>query len=329
MSERIKYLKALYVGIGVAMLAMVVAEVDIEPVMQQALTIGSGMAVLLGLYFAAFVIDSFTWQMALTEVPLTPLWLYRTWKVRMVGEVFNAVMPAAGMGGEPVKAALLKRHYGIGYREGAASIILGKSINMIGLVIFLGVGFWLMLDSQQLPLAYKSVAGAGLAAFAAGTLMFVLVQRLKLTSLAGTWATRWSFAARLEDILHHIHDMDERLVTFYTRHKGRLAGAVMLALLNWVIGVVEIYYTMIFLGTQMSWQDAWIIEAAVQLVRAGAFFIPAAIGAQEGVFLLIISAMTGSPTLGVSVAVVRRFREVLWLLWGTLLGAMFSFRREQ
>jgi uncharacterized membrane protein YbhN (UPF0104 family) len=186
-----------------------------------------------------------------------------------------------------------------------------------------------MLGSQQLPVAYKSVAGAGLAAFAAGTFMFVAVQRLKLTSLTGTWATRWSFAARLEDILHHIHDMDERLVTFYTRHKGRLVGAVLLALLNWMLGVVEIYYTMVFLGAPMSWQDAWIIESAVQLVRAGAFFIPAAIGAQEGVFLLIITAMTGSPTLGVSVAVVRRFREILWLVWGTLLGAMFSIRREQ
>ncbi|MBT4219985.1 MAG: hypothetical protein HOL37_09685 [Rhodospirillaceae bacterium] len=328
MPDKMKILKVLYVGIGLALLTLVVAEVDVGVVLEHAVAVGSGMLVLLGLYFAAFVIDSFTWQMALIEVPLSPLWLYRTWKVRMVGEVFNNVMPAASMGGEPVKAVLMKRHYDIGYREGTASLILGKSINMIGLVIFLGLGFWLMLGSTQLPVAYKSIAGTGLAALSLGTFLFVVVQRLKLTSLTGTWISRWPFAARLESVLHHIHDMDERLVAFYTRYKARLVWAVLLAFLNWIIGVVEIYYMMIFLGNPMSWQDAWIIEAAVQLVRAGVFFIPAAIGAQEGVFLLIIGAMTGSPGLGASVAVVRRFREVLWLLWGTLLGAMFSLRRE-
>ena len=328
MPDKMKILKVLYVGIGLALLTLVVAEVDVGVVLEHAVAVGSGMLVLLGLYFAAFVIDSFTWQMALIEVPLSPLWLYRTWKVRMVGEVFNNVMPAASMGGEPVKAVLMKRHYDIGYREGTASLILGKSINMIGLVIFLGLGFWLMLGSTQLPVAYKSIAGTGLAALSLGTFLFVVVQRLKLTSLTGTWISRWPFAARLESVLHHIHDMDERLVAFSARYKARLVWAVLLAFLNWIIGVVEIYYMMIFLGNPMSWQDAWIIEAAVQLVRAGVFFIPAAIGAQEGVFLLIIGAMTGSPGLGASVAVVRRFREVLWLLWGTLLGAMFSLRRE-
>ena len=53
----------------------------------------------------------------------------------------------------------------------------------------------------------------------------------------------------------------------------------------------------------MSFVDAWIIEAVAQLVRTGTFFIPASIGAQEGAFMLVCAAMTGSPALGVAVAV--------------------------
>lgn len=321
----LKSLKIIYLLAGGALLVWVLTEVDLVAVAAEAVTVGWGMVVLLGLYFAAFVIDSFTWQMALTAVPLNARWLYRTWKVRMVGEVFNSVLPAAGMGGEPVKAALLKRYYGIGYKQGTTSIILGKTINMVALVIFLSIGFFLMAGSG-LPTAYKSVAAAGLASFIAGTFLFFAVQRFKLTSVAGSWLSRWPFAHRIDDVLHHIHDMDGRLVQFYTHHKGRFAGAVALALVNWLVGIAEIYYTMVFLDHPISWNDAWIIEAAVQLVRAGTFFIPASIGAQEGAFLLVYGAMTGSPGLGVTVAVVRRFREILWLLWGAVLGTLFSFR---
>ena len=48
-------------------------------------------------------------------------WVYRLWKVRMVGEALNFVLPAASMGGEPVKVVLLKSSHGIGYHEGASS----------------------------------------------------------------------------------------------------------------------------------------------------------------------------------------------------------------
>ncbi len=320
-----RYLKFLYLLLGVALLAAVLAEIDVAEVAERALGIGWGLAVVLVIYLAAFVIDSFTWQLALIDVPLDATWLYRTWKARMVGEAFNYVIPAGGMGGEPVKAVLLKKYYGIGYRQGTASLVLGKTVNMIALVTFLAGGFALMLGAPLLPPSYKVIAGVGLAAVALGTFLFFVIQRLKITSVAGTWLSRWRYARRVEDWLHHVRDVDERLSSFYTTYRGRFAWAVVLALVNWLLGVLEIYYTMIFLGHPMTLAEAWIIEAVAQMVRTGTFFIPASIGAQEGAFLLVCGAMSGSPTLGVAVALIRRFREIVWILWGFLLASLFSF----
>lgn len=319
-----RYLKVLYLLIGVGLLAFVLTHADLDEVWSRVVLVGVwGVAVIVAIYFVAFLIDSFTWQMALVRVPLNARWLYRTFKVRMVGEVFNNVMPMAGMGGEPVKAVLLKRHYGISYHEGTASIILGRTINMISQGAFLAIGFAIVWLSP-LPASFKSVAGVGLVAFVAATALFFGAQRLRLTSLTGTWLSRWRVARRLEDVLHHVRALDERLVRFYTRHGGRLSGAVVLAFLNWVAGVVEIYVAMIFLGHPVSFAEAWIIESVAQLVRAGAFFIPAAIGAQEGAFLVVCTVITGSPALGVAISLVRRFREIVWLLWGALLGVLYS-----
>ena len=321
-----RILKALYVLIGVVLLVLVLSEIDLAEVWRRASGIGWGMAVVLALYLAAFVIDTFTWQMALVSIPLNASWLYRFWKVRMVGEVFNSVMPAAGMGGEPVKAVLLKRYYGVDYGQGAVSLILSKTINMIALVVFLAIGFAIMLGSVALSANHKLIAGLGLVAFVVATSLLFAVQRLRATSFAGTWISRWRFARRVEAGLHHIRDMDERLVGFYTRHRGRFAGAVALAFINWLMGIGEIYYTMIFLGHPLTLAEAWIIESVAQLVRAGTFFIPASIGAQEGAFLLLYAALTGSPALGIAVALVRRMREILWIGWGVALGSLFTLK---
>lgn len=79
---------------------------------------------------------------------------------------------------------------------------------------------------------------------------------------------------------------------------------------------------MVFLGAPVSFWEAWIIEATAQLVRAGLFFIPAGIGVQEGAFVLICGAITGTPALGVAVSIVRRIREVVWIAWGFLIGTV-------
>ncbi|MBL6945421.1 MAG: flippase-like domain-containing protein [Rhodospirillales bacterium] len=321
-----KILKILYLLLGLGLLAWVFQEVDLPDLWEVVSQVGWGIPVVLGLYFAAFAIDSYTWQLTLVCVPLSLRWLYRTWKVRMVGEVFNSVVPAGGMGGEPVKAVLLKKYYGVGYREGTASLILAKTINMIALVIFLAGGFALMVSTDVLPAWYQAVGGAGLLAFAIAIALFFVIQRYRISSATGNFISRWKVAGGIAKFIHHIEDMDERLAEFYTRYIGRLVLATTFAWINWMLGVAEVYYAMMFLGHPITWAEAWIIEAAAQLVRTGAFFIPAGIGAQEGVFLLVCSAVTGVPVMGVAVALVRRVRELTWIAWGSLLGAMYSMR---
>ncbi len=321
-----RFLKVLYVAVGIALLAAVFAEVEFAEVWARAVLIGAGgMAVLIAIYGFGFVIDSFTWQMAMAGVPLNARWLWRAFKVRLVGEVFNNVMPAAGMGGEPIKAILLNKHYGLGYREGTASIILGRTINMVSQGLFLAIGF-VAVWASDVPGHFKGLAVAGFAAFIGATAIFFYAQRLRVVSLTGSWLGRWRILERINDVLHHVRDMDERLIHFYTQNRKRFAAAIALAFLNWVVGAVEIYVAMIFLGHPVSFADAWIVESVAQLIRSAAFFIPAAVGAQEGAFLLAFSVMTGEATLGVAMALIRRARELVWLMLGAGFGMAYAAR---
>jgi len=326
-SGAVKVLKALYLALGVGLLFVVVRETDLAEVAQRVTEIGVvGLIVVIALYFAAFLVDSITLTMALVPVPLNGRWLWRTWAVRMVGEAYNNTIPAAGMGGEPVKAVLLKRHYGVGYRAGTASLVLAKTINLVSLNLFLIGGFVLMLYSPKLSFGAKEVAAFGLAAILVATGLFFAVQRYRWTSLTGTFLSRFPWAERLESVLHHVRDFDERLVEFYTRYRGRFWLAVLLALVNWLLGVAEVYYAMWFLGHPITWAEAYMIEAVTQMVRAGTFFIPLSLGAQEGAFVIVVQTITVSSTLGLALGVVRRLREIIWIAVGFVIGGWYTTR---
>ena len=62
----------LYVGLGVALLAWVVAEVDFKVALASILDMGwQGLAAAFAIYLAAFYIDSLSWHLAILRLPLS------------------------------------------------------------------------------------------------------------------------------------------------------------------------------------------------------------------------------------------------------------------
>lgn len=310
---------ALLIGLG--LLAFIALQTDLTQVWQGLLQLGlAGALAVCAVYFLAFVLDTASWQLTLPSARLNLAWLYRLWKLRMLGEALNLVLPAGSMGGEPVKAVLLKKSFEIGYHEGTASVIMARTINLISLLVFAGAGFVLMLERDWMPRPLLLAMGIGWAALALGVMGFYIVQRWRAASRLGVWLARGRFGRPIGRALVHLEQVDDHFVAFYLRQPGRFAGALILALVNWMVGAFEVYAIMWFLAQPISFADAWLIEAAAQLVRAGAFFIPASLGAVEGVMVLVYAAMTGSGALGLAVALIRRGRELLWVAWGFWLG---------
>lgn len=323
-----KLMKLICLAAGGVLLAVVARQVNIQEVMARSLQIGWGMGVVLSLYFLAFLADTFAWQMTIPCIPLNKLWLYRVWKVQLVGEALNNVIPAAGLGGEPVKAMLLKRRYAISYGEGITSLILVQAIILTSLLLFISVGFVLALYSDKISSRSNAIAVAGMLVIGLGVAAVVLLPHANLASRVGRLAARVGLGERIEVALRHVGDIEKRLVDFYTSRRRRFLGALVMAVIPWIIGVLEIYYTSLFLGHPLSFAEAWIIESSVQMVRAAVPFIPGGLGVQEGVFVALLTAITGSPVLGGAIAMVRRFREIVWLAGGGVAGLTFFFARR-
>ena len=317
-------LRILYLVFGLGLLAVVLLRLDLGEVGGYVAGLGvPGALAIVGVFLVAFVVDTAAWQLMLPSARLNGAWLYRLWKVRMVGEALNALV---AMGGEPVKAALLKKYDAIGYRESAASLIIAKTVYLLALIVFSAIGLVLMIEGGALAPEYELMAGVGLGALGLGVGGFFAVQRLRVTSSLLRWAAGFRAGRPLARILGHMRDIDDHFQRFYARQPRRFHAALWLALLNWGLGAYELYLIMYFLGHPVTWTEVWIMETAVQLVRAGTFFIPGHIGANEVGLVLIVGALTGQPSLGLAAAVVRRGREALWIAWGCWLGWLYSRR---
>ncbi len=316
-----KLVRVLFLLVGVALLAAIISNTDLKEAVGLVGQMSWGIAVVLGLFFIAFLGDVLVWQFTLS-VSLSTQWFGRLWIVRLIGEAFNYTIPAGGMGGEPVKAVLLKRYFAIDYDEAIASLVMVKTINLIALICFLSVGFALMQFSIEIEDGYREVAGIGLVVLIVAILAFFLVQKFGLLSSTADLLNRRARRRWADRVAAKIQDVESRFNEFYGGNLTKFVVALCVAFVVWCFGVAEIYATLYFLGYPVSWSQAWMIEAAAQLIRSGTFFIPASLGAQEGIFVIMCGVFTGSPVSGFATALVRRIREIMWVAAGFSFGAL-------
>ncbi len=314
-----RYAKFLCLAGGVALFALLLADTDLAAIAGEVIDLRWGILAILATYMVAFICDTVSWHLTLDPLPWTARLYYRVWKIRMVGEAFNDILPLGSFGGEPVKAMLAMRTLDLGPHAVTASLVLARTINTLALVLFLVFGFVLVLQANALPPSVKWLSGAGLGLLLIGVAGLVAVQRLQLTSAVSTRLFGCSLAARLQRALGHIREVDGRLVRFYRHRQPQFFCAIVFSLLNWALGAAEAYLTLTLLGQSITYFDAWIIESAAQLVRAGAFFVPAAIGVQEGAYVFITGLLLGRPDAGLTMALVRRLRQILWIGWGLVI----------
>ena len=322
------WIKLSFTVIGVALLALVLANIEFAQVLELIGRIGWGFVFVLVVAFLAFTADVASWLAVLPGLPFSLRHGLLLWRVRLVGEMLNMVTPMAGVGGEPAKVLILVKRFGLEPRETIASVLVAKTTIVLSCIPFLAIGFALALSTALLPNNYVIAAGIGLAIYTAAIVGFFLVQRYRVASRLAARVYRYRFASRLERTLHEIRAVDHELERLYIVVPLRLCGSLLLAFLGWVLGAAELLVISALLGYPLSPTDIWIIEGVVQLLRQATGFIPGSLGVTEGTMMALFGILTGEPPVGVAVALVRRLREVVWILLGVAFGFGYLGTRQ-
>lgn len=317
---------------GVALLGLLLSRADVHEVWVRLNGVSSsGLAIVLATYLASFLAETASWLQTIVMIPARPRTLYRLCKVLMVGNAVERVTPFAPLAGEPMKALLLNRYEGIPYAAASASLVITRTTDVMALIVFIAAGLVLMWRTEVLPPAYRAGVLVGFVLFVIAGGLFFLVQNQRVFTRLRVWLGSAGAAARpgrFAAILDGIHDVEDQLVTFYSREPRRLFLSIAFALVQWSTEAIAIWLSVRILGSSITLLNAFAVQAFVLMVVATLFFVPGDLGTQDTALAYACGAVTGSLPLGVAVAALRRARDLLWIVWGFAIVAVCAWRRH-
>ena len=278
--------------------------------------------VLVVLVFPAWIVvvlDTLGWRFTFARPPRS---LFRLLAVRLAGEAINTSTPTASVGGEPIKAYLLRPE--VATRDALVSVIADKTTVVVSQVILLAVG--LFAARGALPLSHPlMLTMAGLLAVqiicAAG---FVIVQLGGAVGGGGRLLSRLGIAPGITQV--KLEGFDHALRATYVERWRPLLASVLYHFLASAVETAEIYLIVRFLSVSMPATVALGIGAFGNAVRFLSFMIPASLGAVETANVALFAAFGVAGSVGLTCTLVQRLREILWAAAGFAALSLLSAR---
>jgi uncharacterized protein (TIRG00374 family) len=259
--------------------------------------------------------DVLAWQLAFPneQVPLAPLA-----RSLLGGQAVASTTPGGIIGGNAAMAWMLRDRVTI--REALSSLIIVQTTSTASQGLFLLLGIVLARWTLSSPVALVRVMEWLLLIEALCVAGFVAVQVLGIVGAGYGLLGRLGFkgGGALGEAVTHV---DRSLVSFYRRQPRRLALSLACNLLGWLTRASETWFILFLLGTTVSVAMGLIIEAFATGISFATFFLPTDVGVEEGGAVATFLALGLSGATGLSLALVRRVREVAWTGLGLLLVA--------
>ncbi len=320
-----KRLWPLVIGLALAAAVLALAPIDLHVVADHFRTLGVlGVSCLLLVYWTGRLAGILSWFLVIPSIAATPIWFARVCRIHLIGVAVERLTPLAGLGGEPVKAGLLKRDYGLRLRDVAASLVVTRMTDLFAVLGFCTIGLASLWVNESGDSSVRVPALATLAIFALSALGFFAVQKLRLLSrTARLLSRRWP--ARLQtqpsEALRQLGEIEDLILSYYGANRGRFLLSVLSTFGEWCAEGAIVWLTFYFLGSQVGIADAAGIAAFALLVRSALFFVPADLGTQEGALVAVGKLVAGDPAAGLVIASILRGGDILVALVGLALGA--------
>jgi uncharacterized membrane protein YbhN (UPF0104 family) len=311
-------LRLLTVGAGRVLIAWLLWGLGPAAVWKTIRALGWWLAVVMFIPFgAAVALDTLGWHVLL---PGHRIGWARLVGARLAGEAVNLATPTASVGGEPLKAYLVRDRVALDI--GLASVIVDKTSVVMGQAVFLAGGLGLAVAALA-PRRVTMAMAVLLAAESIGAGGFALVQLRGGVAGAGRILRRLGIgpAASYHALLL---DVDGRLAALYRERWGRVLASALLHAGGWAIGGLEIYVVLRLAGIPVDLATSFVLEAVSSAVRFATFMIPGSLGALEGGNVAAFAAFGLPGAAGLSFSLVRRLREATWALIGLAALAIFK-----
>jgi uncharacterized protein (TIRG00374 family) len=255
------------------------------------------------------------------KIPYNKLFIYR-----IIGMSINFLTPGPRVGGEPTQATLLTKH-GVQFKEGLTTIMNDKMIDVTTSGVLFIIGIFMVGMKYSIP------EELGWIIFTAGAFFVVLIFSfyyqmlnnkhffLKIFHLFRLNNTKSVWLKKLLKDIEHIELM---MMELYNQNRKYFLGALAISILSWVVMFVEYKLATQLLGLNVGIAEIFFIVSFVGLALL--FPIPMAIGVLEAGQLSAFALINLSASLGIALAFLIRFKDIIWSIVGVILLFIYGFQ---
>lgn len=318
-----KRLKLMFLALGVVLVGYLVYRAGPYVLLEQLRSVGWGFAAVLAVAILSIALMAVGWSSLLKPGASTAgLWQLSTASV--VGAAINFLTPGS-LGGEPLKAALLKDK--VPTHELVSSVLLHNVLYWVSNLVLIVTGTTTALIVLVLParVAWLMVgATVGVALPILGMAWLVhrgLAERfLKLLGRCGFRR------AAAEELLEKARKADREVRRFASNHRWPFFKAFFWVFAGRALCVVEVWVILKVMSVDAGPAAVFLIQSLSLIVYIIFAFVPSQLGANEGASYFLFPYLGMTSGVGVAMEMVRRLRIVATVLLGLLILAWYTRR---
>ena len=263
----------------------------------------SGFAIICAYHLALFAVLGIAWYVVLPPPraagPGAVIW------GRIVRDSGSEVLPLSQLGGFAMGARAASVA-GLPGTLSVASTVVDVTLETLAQLVYAGVGIGLLVWLRPSASIAKPL-GIGLIIGVFAVFGFVLVQRRGMgviERLAERLAPRW-----IPDAAEHARALHQHIHAMYSRMLGAQAG-FLVHLAAWFANGIEAWIALHLMGRPLGIAAVLTIESLLYALRSFAFFVPNAVGVQEGAYVVIGGLFGLPPDVALALSLLQRGRDL-------------------
>jgi glycosyltransferase 2 family protein len=317
--------------LSLGLLAWVLRSADLGRALEVVHSLGWRLPLLLLPNLVASLVETSAWWLSFERFGARPAFR-RLFFVRTTCDALLLGLPSGTVVSETLQPYLLKRRCAVPLEHGIVASVARKFFVVESHGLFLALSTllaWPLLERDSAARIFREglpwvllLTSAVLVAAASGVVLATAHGRMAnrvhrgLDRVGGRWLGSW-----LQRNAPRFERTDDGLAAFFGRNRLRLMAPVALHGCGWFIRAVETWLFLRLVGADVPLAAAMVIETTLILVRAAAVPVPAGLGVQDAAYVLCLRAL-GVPdatTLGAAFVVIKRGKDVFWIVVGFLL----------
>jgi hypothetical protein len=305
---------------GLLLFAYFVSRAGVGEIVGGIQRLGTGFILILAVSSIRYIVRALAWIRCVEPPYRLPF--RDAFAARLMGDALGNIIPFVSVAvSEPSKAVFVKDR--VPLVVGLAGLAIENIFYSLTVALFIFAGTATLLLSFSLPkaLRYASI-GALITTLVIIPLAYLIIHRQSrfLSRAVGFLIDRGIARRATTKLQPRTEAFEDRVYGFYAKSQRSFLSIFALDMCFHLAGVVEIFITLSFISpVPPTLTQAFILESVNRIINVAFKFIPLRAGVDEGGTGQVSKVLGFAKGIGVTLAIVRKGRDLFWSAIGLVL----------